>query len=592
MSITEREQEEQKPSRRKKWLTDIAEYLAASRGGEADSWYEDLKEMKLFEDIKIWLESADQGYQEEAKYPYKYPDGWIAYYSVCFRHRRVRSNKLFIQCRNATNGTSMLVPGAGSIKIPYNWPQLIKRPDELLWFTEGEGNADYAAKRFGILTTTLAGQKWSADAVDAYRGRDVRVLEDNDAQGRENADNAVKRLTGAAKTLKVILLPGLPPKGDIKDWIEAGHTLEELLEIERATPLRINVRRWEDLEVPRQEWAVNERIPIGYPTLFSGVGAAGKSLLQLQLSVASVLGREWLNVIARRGPALFIDVEDGENVLHKRLADILNYYNARFADVADELHLVSLLGQDAAIAAFSHRTGRIEPTPLYQQIFEMACDLKPVIIGIASLANVFAGSEIDRAQVQQFAALLTRITIAAKCGLVLISHPSLTGIATKSGISGSTQWHNAFRARYYISAISANENGNGEEPKTNQQRKVVFKKNQYGPEADEVVVKYENGLFLPVEGATVDQAARMQQAEEVYLHLLEKFIKQNQDLGPSKYGNYAPGKIAEHPLAKGFSKADMEAAQQRLIDTDRIHIADVGVRSKPKQVIRLGEKPL
>ena len=35
------------------------------------------------------------------------------------------------------------------------------------------------------------------------------------------------------------------------------------------------------------------------------------------------------------------------------------------------------------LGAFNRRSGRIEPTPLYFRLLEMAADLKPVMIGIA-----------------------------------------------------------------------------------------------------------------------------------------------------------------------------------------------------------------
>ena len=112
----------------------------------------------------------------------------------------------------------------------------------------------------------------------------------------------------------------------------------------------------------------------------------------------------------------------------------------------DGLHLMSFVGRDAVLATVS-RTGKVEPTRLYGQILEAAGDIRPKMIGIASSANVFAGTENDRSQVQQFVALLTRLAIAANGSVQLISHPSLTGINSDSGLSGSTAWHNAVRAR-------------------------------------------------------------------------------------------------------------------------------------------------
>ena len=63
------------------------------------------------------------------------------------------------------------------------------------------------------------------------------------------------------------------------------------------------------------------------------------------------------------------------------------------------------------------------------------------------LMQGFPGNEIDRRQTRQFVTLLRRLAIDANAAVVLISHPSLTGIASGSGLSGNTAWHNSTRAR-------------------------------------------------------------------------------------------------------------------------------------------------
>ena len=55
------------------------------------------------------------------------------------------------------------------------------------------------------------------------------------------------------------------------------------------------------MDVPVQNWAVPDRIPIGYTTLFSGEGAAGKSLIQLQGGVAHALDVNWLGTSCNLG---------------------------------------------------------------------------------------------------------------------------------------------------------------------------------------------------------------------------------------------------------------------------------------------------
>ena len=82
-------------------------------------------------------------------------------------------------------------------------------------------------------------------------------------------------------------------------------------------------------------------------------------------------------------------------------------------------------------------------------------------IVIDSLVDVFAGKENDRTQVRQFISILRSFARTTNCAMVLISHPSLTGMNTGTGLSGSTDWHNAVRARMYLSAIKTKD---GDEP--------------------------------------------------------------------------------------------------------------------------------
>jgi RecA-family ATPase len=188
--------------------------------------------------------------------------------------------------------------------------------------------------------------------------------------------------------------------------------------------------------------------------------------------------------------------------------------------------------------------------------------LKPLAIGIAASANVFAGNENDRAQVQQFVGLLTRVAMVANGSLVLISHPSLTGISSESGLSGTTQWHNAVRARFFLRGIKP-ENG---EPIDHDLRELVFKKNNYGPVSESIVLRWTNGLFLPVDGVSFDQAMKEAIAQEVFITLLKRLYAQDRYVSCKTGTNYAPALFAREDEAKraGLNKKDLERAMRLL----------------------------
>ena len=290
------------------------------------------------------------------------------------------------------------------------------------------------------------------------------------------------------------------------------------------------------------------------------------------------------------GPAIFIDAEDETAELHRRLANILDHYGVTFADAIEGgFHMMSLAGQDAVLAA-PNRTGKIEPTVLFKRLLQAAGDLNPKMIGIASSANVYAGSEIDRSQVQQFLSLMTKLAIAANGAVVLVTHPSLTGINSDTGLSGSTAWHNSVRARCYMRSVAPEE---GQQPDTDL-REISFKKNNYGPVSASIVLRYQNGLFLPVPSmSSLDQAARNAKADDVFLKVLRHLSRQGQDLGPNRTAsNYAPSVIAKHLDAKGIRKDELEAAQQRLLDANKIHIVNIGPSSKRRKYLAAGPGPV
>jgi len=176
---------------------------------------------------------------------------------------------------------------------------------------------------------------------------------------------------------------------------------------------------------------------------------------------------------------------------------------------------------------------------------------------------------------------MTRLAIVADGSLVLISNPSLTGITSESGISGTTQWHNAMRARFYMKGVKPE---NGEEP-DNDLREIVFKKNNYGPISESIVMHYQNGLFLPVPGvSSLDQAAQDAKADDVFLTLLRRFTAENRNVSNSPNSiNYAPVLFAREEEAKraGVSTKMFEAAILRLFKAAIIWNEPYGRPARP-----------
>jgi RecA-family ATPase len=342
----------------------------------------------------------------------------------------------------------------------------------------------------------------------------------------------------------------------------------------------LNMSNWDNEPRPEREWAIPDRVPLNQAGLFSGEGGAGKSIVEMMKDVAHVAAKDWLGSLPAPGPAIYLGAEDDEREIHIRFYDIASHYGVTFNELIDGgLHVLCKLGQDATLCALT-RSGKVETTDLYRQIYEAAGDIKPKNISIDTLSRAFAGSEIDRVQVYAFAMHMQALAMVAGGSVTVLSHPSLQGIASGSGISGSTAWHGAFRFRQYLKSAPANDG----EPLDNNLRQIEFKKNQYGPSGDVIVLRYQRGLFLPVaKMGTLEKLAAEQAADRLFLELLDKFRAQGRNVSHLKTANaYAPTMFAKDPKAKAPGIKDtLTEAMERLFAANKIKTEEYGYASNP-----------
>jgi replicative DNA helicase len=115
-------------------------------------------------------------------------------------------------------------------------------PAEEIFFVEGEKDADVLASQ-GVLATTIAGganAPWHPDFTESLTGKRVIFLPDNDPPGKQFASRAARELKGRAAEFVIVDLP-VPLKGDVSDYFEAGHTVEDLQALVTASRRRIRI---------------------------------------------------------------------------------------------------------------------------------------------------------------------------------------------------------------------------------------------------------------------------------------------------------------------------------------------------------------
>ena len=339
----------------------------------------------------------------------------------------------------------------------------------------------------------------------------------------------------------------------------------------------------EGLQVPPRDWHVQDLIPSSTVTLFSGDGGTGKSLVALQLATSTALARPWLGLPVHEGKAVYLSAEDDKSELHRRLADIAHAENVNLGDI-ENLKLRSLAGEDALLALLGNG-GALEPTPLLAAIEELLERDKPDLLVLDTLADYFAGNENDRAQARQFVGILRGLAIRHKCAVFMLAHPSLTGLNSGTGTSGSTGWNNSVRSRLYLSRVK--QDGYEANPDT---RVLQTMKSNYARIGAEIALTWQNGVFVadaPVTG--LDRMAASAKAERLFLTFLRQLDEQGRRVNHSGGQTYAPKVFAAHPDAEGVTKRAFVQAMESLLASGKVTISEDGPPSKRRQFLVVAE---
>lgn len=327
--------------------------------------------------------------------------------------------------------------------------------------------------------------------------------------------------------------------------------------------------------VPPRQWLVPDLIPSRTVTLLGGDGGTGKSLLAKLLAVACATSGPWIGLPVESGPAIYFTAEDDEDEVHRRLDNILRATGGSYDDLAD-LIICSYAGKDALLATQATPTAPLQPTDLFRRLDMRMAAVKPVVVVLDTLADLFPGNENDRAQARQFIGLLRSLAIKHDCAVILLAHPSLSGLNSGSGTSGSTAWNNSVRSRLYLERIV--QDGYEANPDA---RVLSTKKANYGRTGGEINLTWRNGVFeadAPV--TALDRMASTAKAERVFLSLLRLVNEQGQTVNSNAGAYYAPKFFADHPKSEGVTKSAFRAAMQTLLAEGKIHIVKSGPASR------------
>lgn len=163
-----------------------------------------------------------------ATYDYRDRHGKLAFQVVRLHPKDFRQRR--------PDGAGGWIWKKGDTSILYRLPELLAASrGEVVYLCEGEKDTDRLTS-LGLVATTRAegAGKWT-DANSLWlEGRRVAILRDHDQAGTLDADRKLRSLQPVAAGASVLDL-GLAKDGeDVSDWLDAGHTADELRALAEA----------------------------------------------------------------------------------------------------------------------------------------------------------------------------------------------------------------------------------------------------------------------------------------------------------------------------------------------------------------------
>ncbi len=143
-------------------------------------------------------------------------------------------------------------------RVPYRLPNLLTA--ETVYLPEGEKDV-HTLEAWGLVASCNPGGSGSTrvyeEWLDYFKEKHIVIPFDNDRAGHKHALEKAEYLLDVAASIRILELPGLPDKGDITDWRDAGGTFEQFRElVEAAVP--VNAAALYELRV---RWGLAEEEP-------------------------------------------------------------------------------------------------------------------------------------------------------------------------------------------------------------------------------------------------------------------------------------------------------------------------------------------
>jgi hypothetical protein len=303
---------------------------------------------------------------------------------------------------------------------------------------------------------------------------------------------------------------------------------------------------------PPRMWAINDWAPQGTVVVLFGPGGLGKTLITQQIATHVAAGIEIWGQSVIQGPVLGYFCED-DNMEIRRRQDKINDA-LKLSETPPGLNLEGRAGKQNTLFTFVSQH-QPSPTELLQLIKAECSAIRPVLLILDNIAQVYAGMENDRHQVTVFCNELTGIAQQYSCCVLLLGH---TAKAEGSQYSGSTAWEAAVRTRLWL-----NRNDDG----TLELRKA--KANYSG--LDSVTLQWQDGYLHTISCGSAGANQVDDRAKTAICLALNHFTQAKITTSNSPHGrNYLPKMMLDQHKLFGINPQTAKRALSSMIELGEV----------------------
>lgn len=229
--------------------------------------------------------------------------------------------------------------------VPYRLDKITRAGRRTpIFICEGEKDV-HSLEALGLIATCNPGGvgKWKPEYAQHLEGRRLVLLPDNDEPGQRHMQTVAASMLSSAAEIRIVALPGLPDKGDPTDWIEAGGTRQQLIDlcaatdalnpdehIEVVTPLRA-LSLGALLSRRPSGWLIDGMVPQNSLTAIWGEPGAYKTFLVLDMMLSLAHGADWHGAELNKELVVYVAGE-GVGGLRKRVGA---WHHERRLDATD-----------------------------------------------------------------------------------------------------------------------------------------------------------------------------------------------------------------------------------------------------------------